>query len=106
EGEVITTAFLIFEEVEEILAGQILQESIEELRVRIVPTPRFSSGQEQQFTSNLRRLVGPAMRITLERCASLDSLRGENGKFRPVISKLDAIPSGIMDHSGFRALSV
>jgi phenylacetate-CoA ligase len=59
EGEVITAAFLVFEEMREILAGQLLQESVEDLRLRIVPTSRFSAAHEREAVLNLRRLVGP-----------------------------------------------
>jgi phenylacetate-CoA ligase len=93
EGEAITAAFLVFEDVPDILAGQILQESLSELRVRIVPDARFSSAAEARLTSRLRALVGSAMKITTERCQSVEELRGESGKLRPVVSKLNGFPS-------------
>lgn len=89
EGNVIMAAFLIFEDVPDILAGQIVQESLDELRVRIVPDAQFSAAAEARLTSRLQTLVGPAMRITTERCADVDELRGESGKVRAVVSKLD-----------------
>lgn len=92
EGEAITAAFLVFEDVPNILAGQILQESLAELRVKIVPDARFSSAAEAQVTSRLRKLVGTAMKITTELCESVDELRGESGKLRPVMSKLNCFP--------------
>ena len=75
----------------DILGGQILQESLDELRVRIVPDSQFSAAAEAQLMSRIRTLVGPTMRITMERCASVDELRGESGKVRTVVSKLDCI---------------
>jgi Coenzyme F390 synthetase len=89
EGAAVTAAFLVFEDVPDILAGQILQESLDELRVRIVPDAQFSAAAEARLTSRLRTLVGPAMRITTERCAGVDELREESGKVRAVVSKLD-----------------
>ncbi len=89
EGGAVTAAFLVFEDVPDILAGQIIQESLDELRVRIVSDAQFSAGAEARLTSRLRTLVGPAMRIMIERCACLDELRGESGKVRAVVSKLD-----------------
>ena len=89
EGGAVIAAFLVFEDVPDILAGQILQESLDELRVRIVPGAQFSAAAEARLTSRLRTLVGPAMRITTERCAGVDELRGESGKVRAVVSKLD-----------------
>lgn len=88
EGEAITAAFLVFEDVPDILAGQILQESLAELRVRIVPDARFSRATEARLICRLRTLVGPAMKITTERCESVEELRAESGKLRPVVSKL------------------
>jgi phenylacetate-CoA ligase len=92
EGETITAAFLVFEDVPDIAAGQIVQESLDELRVRVVLDAPFSSSAEARLTSRLRALVGPSVRITTERCESVDELRGESGKVRPVVSKLDRLP--------------
>lgn len=89
EGGAVTAAFLVFEHVPDILAGQIIQESLDELRVRIVPDAQFSAAAEAQLTSRLQTLVGSAMRITMERCADVNELRGASGKVRTVVSKLD-----------------
>lgn len=88
EGNVITAAFLIFEDVPDILAGQIVQESFADLSVRVVPSPNFSKVSEARLKSRLQTLAGPAMRIRVERCESLESLRGESGKVSTVVSKL------------------
>jgi phenylacetate-CoA ligase len=93
EGEVITAAFLILEEIPEIIAGQLSQESVEEVRLIIVPTSRFSDAHEQQSLSMLRKMVGPALKLTVERRPTVASLRGPNGKLRPVISKIRAFPA-------------
>ncbi|HEX7335251.1 MAG TPA: hypothetical protein VF290_27365 [Pyrinomonadaceae bacterium] len=92
EGEAVTAAFLIFEDVPNILAGQILQESLDELCVRIVPDAQFSAAAEACLKSRLRTLVGSGMRITTQLCAGVDELRGESGKVRAVVSKLDYLP--------------
>ncbi len=89
EGEVITAAFLVFEDVPDILAGQILQESPNELRVKVVPSTLFTMAGEALLKSRLRTLVGPAMKITIERCESFEPLRGGSGKVSAVVSKLD-----------------
>ncbi len=88
EGEVITAAFLVFEDAPDILAGQIIQESPTELRVKVVPAARPVRACEELLQSRVRRLVGPGMKITMERCESLALLRGESGKVKPVVSKL------------------
>jgi phenylacetate-CoA ligase len=88
EGHVITAAFLVFEDVSDILAGQIVQESLADLHVRVVPAPDFSNASEARLKSRLQTLAGPAMRIRVDRCESLESLRGESGKVTSVVSKL------------------
>src|SRR4028118_1633776 len=70
EGEVITAAFLVFEDVPDILAGQIVQESPDRLYVRIVPAPSFSKATEALLKSRLQMLVGSAAKISVEQCDS------------------------------------
>lgn len=93
EGEVITAAFLVFEDLPDILAGQIIQESLTDLHIKFVPATRPSRAGEELLKSRVRRLAGPAMKITLERCESLELLREESGKFKSVISKLKRPPT-------------
>jgi phenylacetate-CoA ligase len=88
EGNVITAAFLVFEDVPDILAGQIVQESLDELRVRVVPALNFSNASEACLKSRLQTLAGPTMQIRVDRCDSVESLRGESGKVSTVVSKL------------------
>jgi phenylacetate-CoA ligase len=88
EGNVITAAFLIFEDVSDILAGQIVQESLADLRVRVVPSPHFSKASEALLKSRLRTLAGPSVRVRVDCCESLESLRGGSGKVSAVVSKL------------------
>lgn len=91
EGEVITAAFLVFEDVPEILAGQIVQESLIDLRVKVVPATYCSRAGEELLKSRLQRLVGPAMKITIERYESLELFRQESGKVKSVVSKLKCL---------------
>ncbi len=88
QGGVVTGAFLIFEEIDEILAGQIVQESIAELQLKVVTTRRFSSLHEAALIAALRKLTGSGMTIVLERYEYMDSLMHDGGKFRTVVSKL------------------
>jgi phenylacetate-CoA ligase len=88
EGEVITAAFLVFEDISDIYTGQIIQESLTELRVRVVTLPCFSRASEAWLKSCVQTLVGPAMKITIERCESLELFREESSKVKSVVSKL------------------
>lgn len=92
EGEVVTAAFLVFEGIPDVLAGQIIQESLTELRIKLVPAARRAHAGEEVLKSRVRRLVGPGMKITVERCEDLELLRAESGKVSSVVSKLNCSP--------------
>lgn len=94
DGKVITATFLVFEDVPDILEGQIVQESLDHLRVRIVPAPSFEESAEARLKSRLQALVGGALRVEVERCGSPELLRGGSGKVRAVVSKLTADDAG------------
>lgn len=70
-----------------IVESQIEQESLDLLRVRFVPTPRFGSEDLAMLESNLRARVGP--RIHLEFECTQHIPRSSAGKFRFVVSRLD-----------------
>lgn len=90
EGKVITAAFLVFEDVPNILEGQIMQESLDRLYVKIVPAPSFSKSNEARLKSRLQMLVGTAAKITVERCDSSALLRASSGKVLTVVSNYPA----------------
>lgn len=92
EGRVITAAFLVFEDVPGIMEGQIVQESLAALRVKVVPSPSFSKACAARLESRLRTLVGPSMGISVECCGSLNLARGGSGKVRAVVSALKDAP--------------
>lgn len=91
EGKVITATFLIFEAVPDILEGQIVQETLDCLRVRIVPAPSFEKSGEARLKSRLQSLVGDAVKIEVERCESRELHRGGTGKVRAVVSNLNGL---------------
>jgi phenylacetate-CoA ligase len=90
EGKVITAAFLVFEDVPDILEGQIMQESLERLYIKIVPAASFSKASEARLKSRLQMLVGTAAKISVERCDSSELLRAGSGKVLTVISNCPA----------------
>jgi phenylacetate-CoA ligase len=90
EGVVITAAFLVFEEVPDILEGQIVQESLDRLHVKIVPAPSFSKASEERLKSLLQIMVGPTAKITVERCDSSGLFRASSGKALTVVSNYPA----------------
>jgi phenylacetate-CoA ligase len=65
--------------------GQIVQESLDLIRMLIVPAPGFTPAHERALIAALRDRVG-AMEVRIERVPSIP--RTANGKFRAVISKV------------------
>ena len=68
--------------------AQIIQEALDELRVRYVPAPGFSSQTERSIVERLYARMGK-IEIGMERVDAVP--RGANGKFRAVISNLSTI---------------
>jgi len=70
-----------------IVESQIEQESLDLLRVRIVPAPKFTSEDLHAFETNLRARVGRGIHLEFECTERIP--RSANGKFRFVISRLE-----------------
>ncbi|HXM43497.1 MAG TPA: AMP-binding protein [Bryobacteraceae bacterium] len=73
--------------VRNIVESQLEQESLEVLRVRFVPAPRFTAEDLQVLENNLRARVGRNIHLEFECTDRIP--RSPNGKFRFVISRLD-----------------
>jgi phenylacetate-CoA ligase len=70
-----------------IVESQIEQESLDVLRVRFVPAPRFTADDLHMLENNLRARVGRSIHLEFECTDRIP--RSSNGKFRFVISRLD-----------------
>jgi phenylacetate-CoA ligase len=73
--------------VRNIVESQIEQESLDLLRIRFVPAPRFTPEDLQMFRANLRARVGNSIHLEFECTDRIP--RSRNGKFRFVISRLE-----------------
>lgn len=73
--------------VRNIVESQIEQESIDLLRIRFVPAPRFVAEDLRMLESNLRARVGRRIHLEFECTDRIP--RTANGKFRFVISRLE-----------------
>jgi phenylacetate-CoA ligase len=73
--------------VRNIVESQFEQESLDVLRVRFVPTPRFTAEDLQTLENNLRARVGRSIHLEFECTDRIP--RSSNGKFRFVISRLN-----------------
>jgi phenylacetate-coenzyme A ligase PaaK-like adenylate-forming protein len=73
--------------VSHIVESQIEQETLDRLRIRFVPAPRFIAEDLHLLESNLRARVGRSVQLEFECTDRIP--RAPNGKFRFVISRLE-----------------
>lgn len=89
EGRMISPSILThpFKPFDEILRSQLIQESRDLVRVKILPSEAFGRRQRERLLADLKDRLGPKMEIELE---MVDSLPPEpSGKFRWVVSRVD-----------------
>jgi phenylacetate-CoA ligase len=84
EGRYVGRLDFVFKPVSTVRESQIIQEDMENLCVRIVPLPGYTSRDEEVLTHMLRDRIGNAMRIRFECVAEIP--RQQNGKMRYVVS--------------------
>jgi phenylacetate-CoA ligase len=65
--------------------GQIIQDKLDEFRIRYVPAPGFTPETGKAMVERLRARIG-AVKVTLDPVAEIP--RGANGKFRVVVCNL------------------
>lgn len=75
----------VFKGLSNIIEAQIIQESLEQITILLVPAPGYESKHGQKLVDNLRSKVGQAVAIDLRVVEQIP--RGANGKFRTVISR-------------------
>jgi phenylacetate-coenzyme A ligase PaaK-like adenylate-forming protein len=86
DGRVVTTLFLVFNQVTGVALGQAVQDAPDRLAVRIVRAPEYTAQSEADLLGLLRRFVGESMRIDLEYVPAAVLHGGTTGKFRAVRS--------------------
>ena len=85
DGRVVTVAAIVFNEVPSVALGQLVQEELGRLRVRVLPTSMFDHVEELRLLARVRQLMGPDMVLDLERVDTPDAF-GAPGAHRTVIS--------------------
>jgi phenylacetate-CoA ligase len=73
--------------------AQIIQEALDCVRVRYVPTPKFNPDHESEITQRLQARMGK-VKVVMEPLAEVP--RGPNGKFRAVICRLSSKSKNIL----------
>jgi phenylacetate-CoA ligase len=88
EGKLISSSVLThpFKPLDSVKESQIIQETIDHLRIRIVPRDDYNDNDSEQLLAALRNRVGHEMKIDLEFVEEIP--RTKAGKFRWVISKV------------------
>ncbi len=80
DGRIITAAFLVFEDFDQILGGKIHQTGSSTVAARIATAPAFKDQDLMRLRDSLAALVGNDMTIEVETVPSLQELRSESGK--------------------------
>lgn len=69
-----------------LMEAQVVQDRLDEVRIRIVAGGEFGFADEQALLARALERLGPRVRIRIERVAQIERTR--NGKFRQIISRL------------------
>jgi phenylacetate-CoA ligase len=81
----------LFVDLPYVLEGQVIQEQLDFIRVRVVAKSDFGNEEKQLICRRLRERLGP-IRVEVECVDKIE--RTHRGKFRSVISRLPPNPSG------------
>lgn len=89
DGGIVTTLFIVFNVIPDLEFGQIIQESIDEIVVKITKNDNFTKDKEEILLNYIRKFTGNDMKIYVDYVPK-DSLITNNGnKFKKIVSKLD-----------------
>lgn len=76
----------IFVDQPNVREGQIVQEALDRIRVRVVPTDRFGPADEEEIRRRVTQRLGPAVEVAVEKVTEIPRTAG--GKFPAVVSRL------------------
>ena len=74
----------IFTDQPHVREGQIVQEALERITVRIVPTPEFGEDDVRDIVHRVQQRLGSEVRVRVERVAAIP--RTASGKYKAVVS--------------------
>ena len=78
----------LFVNIPHVLEGQVIQEELDLIRLRVVTTPSFGPEQEKRLRERLVRERLGAVRVMIDKVPFIE--RTERGKFRAVVSRLSS----------------
>lgn len=76
----------IFVDQPNVREGQIVQEALDRLRVRVVPTNGFGPADEDEIRRRVTQRLGPGVEVAVEKVTEISRTAG--GKFPAVVSRL------------------
>jgi phenylacetate-CoA ligase len=74
----------IFTDQPHVCEGQIVQEALERITVRIVPTPEFGEDDVRDIVHRVQQRLGSEIHVRVERVAAIP--RAASGKYKAVVS--------------------
>jgi phenylacetate-CoA ligase len=89
EGRHVGRLDFIFKPIENVVESQIIQESTDEIHVKIVPGPNFKNVEFKEIEKILFKYLGNHIKIRIEIVDEIE--RSANGKIRYVISKVKPV---------------
>jgi len=86
DGRQIGMMVNMFDGLDNLWAGQVVQDAVDTIRVRVVPIRPLDHGAKNNLVNRARSLVGPGMNIEVEVANEIPRTR--NGKFRAVVCNI------------------
>jgi phenylacetate-CoA ligase len=86
DGRVMGSIDIIFKNIQHIKLAQIVQESLDQFKVLIIPDKNYDISDERKIIQNAHTLLGRAMKIDVNCVEHIPRL--PNGKFKVVVSKI------------------
>ncbi|PKQ63104.1 hypothetical protein BZG02_10080 [Labilibaculum filiforme] len=90
-GQQIGRLDLAFKKVNRLLAAQIIQNVVGEIKVNLIPDKGFTVLDNTQLEQNLRALLGNDCSIKFEKIETQELIRSSKGKFSLVVSQIEKI---------------
>ncbi|MFH1403060.1 MAG: hypothetical protein ABIH11_02190 [Candidatus Altiarchaeota archaeon] len=89
DGRFLTNIFILFNELVGIRWVQIIQESIDEIRVDLIEGGDYQPSSEERFLRTLKDLVGDGMHVTVDHLDGDELPKKRANKYIPVISRIN-----------------
>jgi phenylacetate-CoA ligase len=86
DGRQVVQFYGIFVNQPNVRQGQVIQEALDRIRIKVVPTPEFTQSDIDEIVSRVRQRLGGEVHVLVQPVAEI--ARTKSGKFQAVISLL------------------